>query len=138
MIPIQNLYVDYTHTMSFTGNGCTWDWITIRNDVPADMPGDWHVDVFYNDTFQFTENFTIEEGSCAVRQIYGENSEKTQLLRSFRDNLLNTTPEGREIIQLYYQWSPVIVRAMEADEDFKEDVKEMVDGVLEMIGGAVE
>jgi len=41
------------------------------------------------------------------------------------------TQEGRELIKLYYQWCPAIVKAMEADEDFKEDVREMVDGILE-------
>ena len=40
---------------------------------------------------------------------------------------------GNELIKLYYQWSPAMVRAMEADEDFKEEVRELVDGVLEMI-----
>lgn len=34
---------------------------------------------------------------------------------------------GRELIKLYCQWSPVIVKAMEAD------VKAMVDGVLGMV-----
>jgi hypothetical protein len=120
--------------MGFTGNGCTWDWIEIRGKAPADMPGDWHVDVFYNDTFQFTENFTIEGGLCPLRQIYGDNSEKTQLLRYVRDNLLNTTTEGRELINLYYHWGPVIVRAMEKDEEFKEEVKEMINGVLGLVG----
>jgi hypothetical protein len=40
---------------------------------------------------------------------------------------------GNKLIKLYYQWSPVIVQAIEADEDFKEDVKEMVDGFLGMV-----
>ena len=117
----------------FTGNGCMWDYIEIRNDVPAGMPGDWHVDVFYNDTYQFTEDFTIEEGSCAVRQIYGDYSTKTQFLRYVRDNVLNTTQEGREIIKLYYQWSPVIVQAMDADDAFKRDVRELIEGALLLI-----
>ncbi len=131
--PDGTFYLDWIHTFSFTGNGCTWDYIEIGNDVPARMPGDWHVDVFYNDTYKFTEHFTIEESSCAVRQIYGESSAKTQLLRSVRDNLLKTTPEGRELIKLYYQWSPVIVKAMEADEDFKEEVKETIELFLPMM-----
>jgi len=42
--------------------------------------------------------------------------------------------EGQEIIRLYYQLSPTIVKAMEEDEGFKEEAKEMIDGVLEMIG----
>ena len=39
-----------------------------------------------------------------------------------------------KIIKLYYQWSPIIVRGMEEDEKFKEEVKELLDGVLELVG----
>jgi hypothetical protein len=45
---------------------------------------------------------------------------------------------GQEIIRLYYRWSPLVRKAMEEDDEFKEEVKEMVDGVLELIGGGVE
>ena len=48
------------------------------------------------------------------------------------------TSEGQELIRLCYEWSLAIVEAMEADEDFKEDVKEMVDGVLGLIRDGVE
>ena len=51
---------------------------------------------------------------------------------------MSQTQEGQEIIRLYYQWSPVIVKAMEEDEEFKEEVKEMIDGVLELVGGGEE
>jgi len=47
--------------------------------------------------------------------------------------VLSHTEEGQEIIRLYYQWSPAVVRAMEEDEGFKEDVEEMVDGVVDLI-----
>jgi hypothetical protein len=47
---------------------------------------------------------------------------------------MRRTPEGQELIKLYYQWSPAIVRAMQADEQFKEEVKQVVDGVLELMG----
>ena len=97
------------------------------------MPGVGSMMFFLMTRDKFTEHFTIEESSCAVRQIYGESSAKTQLLRSVRDNLLKTTPEGRELIKLYYQWSPVIVKAMEADEDFKEEVKETIELFLPMM-----
>ncbi len=39
---------------------------------------------------------------------------------------------------LYYQWSPAIVKAMEQDDEFKEEVKEMINGVLELIEGEAE
>lgn len=65
---------------------------------------------------------TTTEGACP--------SEETQLLRYFRDNVLNQSPEGQDLIRLYYEWSPAIVNVMEADEEFKKEVKKMVDGVL--------
>jgi len=47
---------------------------------------------------------------------------------------LSQTPEGKELIKLYYQWSPVIVKAMEEDEEFREDIKEIVDHLIYFIG----
>jgi len=75
---------------------------------------------------------------CPIFCIYDEYSEETELLRYIRDNVLSKTPEGQEIIRLYYQWSPVIVKAMEEDEEFKEKVKKMIDGILPLIRGEVE
>lgn len=34
------------------------------------------------------------------------------------------------LLRLYYEWSPVIVKAMEKDEDCKALVREMIDGIL--------
>jgi hypothetical protein len=75
---------------------------------------------------------------CPVERVYGETSKEAECLRYFRDNILNQTLRGEELIKLYYQWSPVIVGAMEEDEEFKGDVKETFDGILELIGGEVE
>ncbi len=71
--------------------------------------------------------------TCPALKIYGENSEETDIMRNFRDNVLKQTPEGQSLIKLYYQWSPVIVKAMERDEEFKEKVKQMIDGVLGLV-----
>jgi hypothetical protein len=70
---------------------------------------------------------------CAAALIYGEHSEEVQLLRYFRDNVLSNTVEGREVIRLYYLWSPVIMKAVEEDEAFKHYVREIIDDVLAMI-----
>ena len=80
----------------------------------------------------------IKSSPCPIANIYGTDSAETQLLRSIRDNILMQIYEGRELIKLYYQWSPVIVRAMEQDEVFKGELKEMIDGVLEMVEVGVE
>jgi hypothetical protein len=75
---------------------------------------------------------------CIFYQIYGENSEEVELLRKYRDKVLSTTPVGQEIIKLYYLWSPAIVQAMEEDETFKREIKEMVNGILPMIREELE
>jgi len=74
-----------------------------------------------------------ETKSCPTEVIYGESSKEAELLRYFRDNVLSQTPEGQELTKLYYQWSPAIAKAMERDEKFKKELKEMIDGVLELI-----
>ena len=76
--------------------------------------------------------------NCPVATLYGEDSYEVEQLRYFRDNVLSKTHEGRELIKLYYQWSPVIVRAMKADEEFKKEIKQTVDVILPMIEGALE
>lgn len=81
---------------------------------------------------------TTSVNICAVQRIYGVHAEETESLRYFRDNVLSKTQEGREIIRLYYKWSPVVVKAMEEDEEFMEEVKEMINSVLELIGGKME
>jgi hypothetical protein len=55
-----------------------------------------------------------------------------------RDNILNQTPAGQELIRLYYELSPVIVQMMNEDEEFRARVKEMIDGVLPLLRGEVE
>jgi cathepsin B len=77
--------------------------------------------------------FYQKSSECVVVLVYGDDSEEAESLRYFRDNTLNQTPEGQEIIKLYYQWSPAIVRAMEEDGEFRDEAKEMIDGILPLI-----
>ena len=70
---------------------------------------------------------------CPPIFIYGEDSEEVELLRYFRDEVLGKTPEGQELIRLYYEWSPVIIEAMDKDEAFKEEVKVLIDETLTLI-----
>ena len=76
------------------------------------------------------KNITASELS---KEIYGEHSEETELLRYFRDNVLTPSPAGKERIMLYYQWSHAIVQAMNGDKEFKNEVEDMIDEVLMMM-----
>jgi hypothetical protein len=81
---------------------------------------------------------TTTTALCPSETIFGKYSEKIELLRYFRDTVLSKTPEGQEIIRLYYEWNPVILKVMEEDEEFKDNLKEMLVGILPLIGEKVE
>jgi hypothetical protein len=70
---------------------------------------------------------------CPIVQLYGENAEEVLLLRNFRDRVLSASPAGKELIRLYYAVSPVIVKAMVLDKEFKQTVEGMVEGVLAVV-----
>jgi hypothetical protein len=69
---------------------------------------------------------------CPVEEIYGKDAAEVQLLRFVRDNLLSKTPEGREIIELYYTWSPAVSKALREDRAFKKKVQSVIDSFLRM------
>jgi len=117
-------------------NSSTWQWNPGSEDV-----GTYAVRCRVTDSQTHTgeviwEGFIIlETQPCLSEEIYGEDSEEAEILRYMRDNILSHTPEGQELIRLYYEWSPAIVKVMEDDEEFREDVKEMIDGILLLIEG---
>lgn len=70
---------------------------------------------------------------CPLDILYGPDNPKLDILRVFRDEVLSQTPEGNEIIDLYYTLGPVLVEAMEQDEQLKEEVKEIIELYLPMM-----
>lgn len=83
---------------------------------------------------------TIESSrdKCLLLRIYSADSEEIKFLRNVRDTVLNHTNTGKELIRLYDVWSPLIIKAMEDDEVFKGDVKEMIDEILLLIKEEIE
>ena len=80
-----------------------------------------------------TTTTTVPNQTCPSVLIYGESSDEVQLLRSFRDTMLSKTPEGQEIIRLYYEWSPLFVKAIKDDENIKMEMKEVIDVFLQYL-----
>jgi hypothetical protein len=101
-----------------------------ENDIP-DLTRAEQQSLINQATIGFLKNF--EEDQCVVTFLLGRNHRQVSTLRQFRDKILRQTPEGQEIIQLYYEWSPTIVRAMEENEELTQEGKEMLDGVLGLI-----
>jgi len=55
------------------------------------------------------------------------------LSRYLRDSVLRKTTEGREIIKIYYDWSPHLVRALEDEAALKDQVKKVLDQIFILI-----
>ncbi len=70
---------------------------------------------------------------CLVETIYGEDSEEVVILRYVRDKVLINTPEGREVIKLYYAWNPFIVRMIEKDPELQYELRQTIDELLHSI-----
>jgi hypothetical protein len=80
-----------------------------------------------------TTTTTPADPICPLAQIYGESSQEVKVLRFVRDSVLSATPEGREMIKLYYRLSPAIMIAIQSDEALKAEIKELVDGFLSLM-----
>jgi len=80
--------------------------------------------------------YTVHRRVCpATLALKGDSREHDLIiLREFRDEVLSKTPAGQEIIELYYEWSPFILKAMEEDEQFTQEVKQLLDSFLIIIG----
>jgi hypothetical protein len=70
---------------------------------------------------------------CLAELLFGQGSEEVALLRQIRDTILKSTPEGLELIKLYYTWNRLLIKAMESDPGLKETLKTMLNQTVEVI-----
>jgi cell wall-associated protease len=77
--------------------------------------------------------FTGPPGPCAAESALDNDEIKLTILRRFRDEVLSKTPEGRNLINLYYKWNPTIVRELDQNAQYKEEIKRIIDGIVPMI-----
>ena len=82
--------------------------------------------------------FTRPPGPCAAEAALDNDETTLVILRTFRDEVLSKTPVGREYIRLYCVWSPFIVRAMEEDEEFRQEVQKLIEQLLPVIEAMVQ
>jgi len=117
-------------------SGCLW--IPELGDPPTIVCCDNLLEVCRRIEDQGDRGGCKRIGECFTEYIYNVDSAEAELLRKYRDGILSKTSTGREIIRLYYEWSPVIVSAIEEDQEFKEELKELIDEMLPMIEEVVE
>lgn len=132
----------YMQIYDMTDGMSAWEWDTVGC---ADSDGDGINDDLDNCPSKYNPNqedsdqnglgnvCDFNANPCSVEELYGDNSAEATLLRKFRDNVLSQTLLGQEITELYYELNPAIIKTMEDDEEFKGEVKEMIDEILPLI-----
>lgn len=107
------------------------------SDYPDDCEDEWCCEYVLACLFpeELRSTFCTKKPAlqCPIESLYSESSAETELLRKFRDDVLSQTQVGQIIIKQYYKMSPIMVKAMEEDEEFREEVKEMLDGFLGLV-----
>ena len=115
-----------TTTVSF---GCPADYpVDCYNGwcCPADYP-------FCGTGFKTGKCFTGPPGPCAAEAALDNDQAKLDVLRTFRDEVLSKTPEGRSLINLYYELSPALAQAIDQDEEFKQEIKGLIESIVPAI-----
>jgi len=139
--PDGELYAEQKN-LTFYPMGCWYSRILINGYAPEKIPGEWQVKVYFAGVLKFTERFTLHgdpsTDQCPAELLYGKDSEETALLRYWRDACLRGSAEGREMIALYYRYSPVIAQVLGDDEELQAAAKAIADAVLAFIQGPAQ
>jgi len=81
---------------------------------------------------------TTRKPPCPMETMFGEDSEEVVILKYVRDHVLQGTPEGRELVQLYYAWSPVIGKMIETVPALQDELKEILNVFLDDMKESLE
>jgi hypothetical protein len=132
---------------------CVGEGFDIPGTERENMTGEWSVKISVDGKYLVNYRFYLQgisspttsttttedpKGPCALSVMYGGNSDQTEFCRLIRDRVLRNTHEGRELINLYYTWNPIIIEAMATDESFKKELKDIMDELLVLLEGTVE
>jgi hypothetical protein len=80
-----------------------------------------------------TTTTSVPAQPCPIETLYGKDAAETQLLRYYRDTLLNSTPQGKEMVRLYYEWGPLLVKVFEENEVLREEIKLLLAEIIALI-----
>jgi hypothetical protein len=76
--------------------------------------------------------YDVSPASCLIETVV-KDQDILSMLRAFRDDVMNKSPEGRKLIELYYKWSPTIVKMIGEDTKFRREIKASITDFLPLI-----
>jgi hypothetical protein len=109
----------------------------VSNPDQADYDNDGRGDAcdvyIYTTTISISTTSTVPANQCAAEAIYGSESEETELLREYRDKVLNKSATGRQMIEAYYEASPAVAEVLQQNETARTSARRVLDSLMPAI-----
>ena len=90
------------------------------------------------DPLDFAPYMVIHTKRCPAKMVFENDTETLDLLRSFRDKVLSTTPEGRRWTAFYYRYAELISDLLEKSPALRRQSRAALEGLLPNIGLLVD
>jgi hypothetical protein len=111
------------------------NWSAVESGTEVDLYGIWgssSTNVYavggQGTILHYTDDAV--DGTCLLKNLYGEHSEEVTLMRHFRDKRLAKTLRGRLAINAYYSLSPLMVNIISYNDGVKGVLKSLIDTML--------
>ena len=94
----------------------------IKGTEVAEKTGNWKVEYYNNGNLLAELPFQIERSArkgCAASDALGDDNKSLKALRTFRDQVLNKTKFGRHLVELFYKYSPALIKTMKSNPTLK-------------------
>ena len=109
---------------------------TQEGDNPADITREAQQEIIIDATEGFLEQFSTS--SCPIELLYGQHSREVTVLKKFRDSVLRKTIIGKQVITLYYELSPSVVKFISNNKYLRIEAQKLFDLFFPWICKAVE
>ena len=80
----------------------------------------------------------VDDEKCLFENLYEDNADKVTSLRNFRDDVLNTTRQGKLTVSAYYTISPFLVTLIEHSSWLRSNLAKSIDTVLPSLGVKID
>ncbi len=118
-------------------------WSEIKNDIDNRLFSIWgssETDIYTvgaQGTILHYGDADVEE-KCFLENLYRNNPDKVTSLRNFRDDVLNTTLQGKLAVGAYYKLSPFIIKIIPNDGWLRSKLEKSIDIVLPSLGVEID